>query len=238
MANNETNALLEAWFADNVVEDVEECLTIGGMAKEQCLQKLNVDISPKSALALYSITFKEIVKKLMSKREDEKGFVINIANVVKVGYDDTEDDEEAETNGNFNIFIEEVGKAPIMTEDDSLLTLERCVQWMSLNVKEQPKIIEGIATAAIKSLADEADVHLMKPEVLFPIWCIIHNQMVGFIKARRTETNSYDYMINFAGNFDAHCQMLESGEVVISYKPHIADKLNIKSNLIATAPSE
>lgn len=234
----ETNMLLEAWFADNVANDVEDNMTIGEMATAECLQKLNMGINPKTAIAFYAIVYEQIIEKLKQKREEKDEFAINIANVVTIGYDNASDDEESETTGNFNVFIQDGTKKPVFAEDPDLYTQERCTQWLAVNVTEQPKTIEAIAVAAVKALHETVEVELSAPECVFPAWAIIHLAMVSFLKTKRTEKSSYDEMIEFAGQFEAHCVLKEDGEVMMEYKPHVADKLNIKSNIIATASDE
>jgi hypothetical protein len=233
-----TNELLEQWYDDNVVEDQAECMQIGGMAQDRILSHLNIDIAPKSCLAFYSIVFEEIIKALAAKRADEDEFVINIANIVKIGYNNVKDDGNYEVVGNFNIVIQDVGKTPKFTEDSMLTSLERCTEWMSMNVNEQPKLINTISTAAIKSLFDKVQLHLGQPECVFPIWSLIHLSLVDFVKVSRTEKNESDYFINFCNNFEIHAQLAENKDVIITYKPNIAEKLNIKSNLLATSTHE
>lgn len=234
----EKNQLLENWINDNIVEDEESCNTIAEMANKDALAKLNVDISPDTCLALYGIVYDEIIKKLASKREDKTEFIINIADVVKIGYDNTVADEDSETQGNFNITMEEVGKKPVFTEDPDLYSAERGTQWMHKNVKEQRNIIEGIATASLKELQEQVDVVLAKPELVFPLWCIIHTSMTDYVKVARTEQNSSDFFINFVSRYTVHCQLLADNDVVITYQPSIGGKTDIKSNLIATSTTE
>lgn len=242
MSEEASNKLLERWYIDTMVEDEEECRTVATMARNEILKSFDIGITPEQVLAIYCLTYDEIIKKLMSKREDEPDqFVINIANIVKIGYDNVEDDDESETSGNFNIFIEHVGATPKEAADEEngyTESIDACVQWMHANFEEQRKIIDSIAAAAIKSLAENVDIEISEPAVIFPIWCTTHQCLVKFVDAKRADVGTSDFFMNFCNALEIHCQLQEDKTVDIVYKPNISEKLNIKSNAIASSGDE
>lgn len=236
----ENDKKLELWYRDNVVEDETQCKNVAGMAQEKLLEKFDIGITPEQVMAIYCITYDQIIQKLREKREDSPDqFVINIANVVKIGYDNVEDDGESETLGNFNVFIEHVGGTPkSISEDGSTDSIDACNQWMHANTEEQKKIIETIAAAAIKALSNEVDIVIAEPVVIFPIWVTTHEALVKFVEVARADENSSDYFMNFCNALEIHCQLQEDGTTAIVYKPNISEKLGIKSNVIASSASE
>lgn len=102
------NKKLDAWIAENVTEDTKEVMIIGNTASEEALSKLNIGLSAEMALSLYGIVYAEIIDKLRNLRSDNPSFIIQIANIVAIGYDNTEEDEDTETQGNFNIVMQEI----------------------------------------------------------------------------------------------------------------------------------
>lgn len=236
---SENNKKLERWYMDTVIEDVTECRTVADMAVKAALEKFDIAVTTEQMLAIYCLTYNETIKKLMEKREDEpEKFIINIANVVKIGYDNVEYDEDAETSGNFNVFIENVGIKSTTSDDAPDDSVDACNQWMHANVKEQRKIIESIAAATIKSLHEEVEIEIGEPVIIFPLWCTIHEELVEFAKVKRSENNQYDYFMNFCNALEIHAQLQEDGTVQIVYKPNISEKLNIKSNILASSGDE
>lgn len=240
MATEESNKLLEAWYRDTMVEDIEECRTVAEMAKTEVFKRFDIGVEIEQVLAIYCLTYNEIISKLIDKRKDEPDqFIINIADIIKIGYDNIDEDEDAETQGNFNVFLEHVGNRPKQPSADSYSdSIDACTQWMHSNVTEQRKIIEAIAAASIKSLHENVDIVIGEPVVIFPIWCTIHESLVKYVEVRRSEENQSDYFMNFCNALEIHCQLQEDGTVLITYKPNISEKLNIKSNIIASSADE
>lgn len=236
------NVLLKNWYENTVVEDQDDCNHIAGMATNECLRRWNIGIGsddePEMVLGFYSIVFATIIDELRTKRSDASEFAINIADVLEIGYDDSTDDGEQEKAGNFCPYIYDIGKRTNVVEDPDLDAVERCVRWNSENVKTQKKIISDIATNSVKNLHELLDIHLGSPEAIFPLFTTIHEQIVLYMKTKQAESGASEVMINFAGNFDVYCRIVEGGETVIEYSPKPSLKLGIKNDSAATAPTE
>lgn len=236
------NELLKTWYENTVVEDQEDCNNIAGMATKECLKRWNIGIGsddePETVLGFYSCVYDTIIDELRSKRGDKNEFAINIADVVQIGYDDSNDDGEQEKQGNFCPYIYDIGHKTDVDEDPDLDSIERCVRWNSENIKAQKKTLSEIATNAVKNLHEQLDIHLGSPEAIFPVFTTIHEQLVLYMKIKQAESGESEVMINFAGNFDVYCRLIEGGDVVIEYSPKPSQKLGIKSDAGATAPSE
>ena len=240
--SDKENELLKNWYENTVVEDQADCIKIAGMATSECLRRWNIGIGsddePEMVLGFYSVVFNTIIDELRNKRSDASEFAINIANVVEIGYDDSTDDGEQEKQGNFCPYIYDIGNKTSVDENPELDAVERCVRWNSKNQQTQKKILSTIATNAVKNLHDLLDVHLGSTEAVFPLFTTIHEQMVLYMKTKQAETGEPEVMINFAGNFDVYCRIVEGGETVIEYSPKPSLKLGIKNDSAATAPTE
>lgn len=239
------NEKLAKWYEDTVVEDREDCENIAGMATRECLRRWNIGIGsddePAVVLGFYSVVYDTIRNTLNEKRSEKSAFSINIADVIEIGYDDTKDDGEQEKQGNFCPFIFDIGHKTDVDEDPDLDAVERCVRWNSENIKTQKKTLSEIATTAIKRASEELEIHLGTPEAVFPIFTTIHEQLVLYMKTKQAEEGTPQVMINFAGNFDIYCRLVEEdGKVlpVIEYKPKPSEKLQTKNDAVATAPEE
>ena len=234
---NEENELLQKWFEDTVVEDREECVQIAETAMNECLKRWNVFLGDaQTTLAFYSIIYDCILEKLKEKQgEGKEQFAINIGDIVEIGYDNSEDDEESEKAGNFSPYIFDGEKKIQVDENPDLSTVERCTEWSSKNIEKQRKTLDQIATNALKALAEKVDVHLSSNVVVFPCFCTIHEQLVEYMRLKHAELNENEVSINFAGNFDIYARVVEGGDVAIEYSPKPSQKLSIKSDATATA---
>lgn len=237
---SEVNKILDEWYHNTIIEDVDECNLIARMAMTEALEKFDIGLDEQHTLALYCTTYDEIIRELQKKREDNPDqFVINIADVVKIGYDNIEDDENSETSGNFNIFIEHVGNTPKMPDaGNAEHSIDACNQWLHENINEQRKIIEAISAQAVKHLHEDLEIEISSASAIIPLWVITHRCLVSFINTKRSEENVSDAFINFCNALEIHCQLQEDGSTIITYKPNISEKLNIKSNAIASSGDE
>lgn len=224
------------WFEEVCIEDKLACLTVGGTARSSLFEIFNIGITRKALLLMYAKTYENIIKALVSKRADVDSFVIEIADMLKVGYNNVSDKgDKFEVAGNFNIFIQDTGRTPAFTKVEE--TVAGCTEWNSKNITNQIKVINEIASGTI---ADLKDYNLIVgfPELIFPVFCVVHKTLIKFVDTKRTEEGVNDYFINFCGCFDIHAMKMEDKSIAIVFKPNISEKLNIKSNMIATAPTE
>lgn len=243
------NVSLLNWFDNTVIEDVEDCQTIGAISQAELLRLLNIGFGgdegdedgDKAVLGFYSMVFEAILEKLAEKRADKSEFAINFADIVEIGYDNSEDDGEQEKVGNFCPYMADLGGTVEMKDGyESKGSVERCTEWMSENFKDKKaKTVDEIATAAMKKLKDRIELHIAEAPIIIPAFCIIHGEIVKYMKIKRMNENLSDCMINFAGNFEVYCRLTGDGDdVAIEYSPNPSDKLSIKSDATATAPTE
>ena len=142
--------------------------------------------------------------------------------------------------GSFCPYIYDIPESEL--EDAKLIdmegtSVERCTEWVSNNLKQQPNLMNEIATAAVKNLADN-DIHIAYSVLVFPIFYTIHTEMVQYMKLKREESGDSEKMINFAGAFDVYARLQENGDTLIEYSPVPSDKIGIKSDAMASATKE
>lgn len=246
-----SNELLEKYIEDIISEDYEENIQIAQLAKselfrvwkigfdEEELKEEDPDAGAKLVLGFYSKVYECIMEKLREKRADKSDYGIKIADIVLIGYDDSNDDGESEKVGNFCPYISDMQHKKIDNDfDPEDTSIERCTRWMTENVKEQRKTITDIATNAMKKLSTDIAFHANSPTVIFPMFATIHEQLVEYMKLKRAEEDVSEYMINFCGCFDIYSRLTEDGDSVIEYSPNPSQKLDTKSDATASAENE
>lgn len=240
----ETTNKVDEWYEENVVDDKEDNDEIGRLASERVLNVWNIGIGGtddcRTPLAFYGIVYGCIINALSSRRKEKKSFAISLADIVTIGYDDAEFDENQEKLGSFCPVIIDGTKRLETSDDANPDSLDRTIEWKSksLITKGNQKIISEIETEALKQLKEVGDIYLGSPDPVFAIFCTIHEQMVEYMKIKQAETGDDDCFITFAGCFDIHVSKGKDDEVIVQYKPAIWDKLSIKGDHLATAVHE
>ena len=231
---------LELWMEEHVVDDLEENMEIAELCMRALKDKWNVGFRhPETILGFYGIVYQTIIQRLAQERENRSSYGVRIR-TLEIGYDDAEDDGVMTKPGSFCPYIYDIPESEL--EDAKLIdmegtSVERCTEWVSNNLKQQPNLMNEIATAAVKNLADN-DIHIAYSVLVFPIFYTIHTEMVQYMKLKREETGDSEKMINFAGAFDVYARLQENGDTLIEYSPVPSDKIGIKSDAMASATKE
>lgn len=231
--------LVDDWFQKYVVEDQEECIIIGESSREQCLEFWNCDIGDgKTALAIYSVIYDQILKALKEQRANRSQFALTIADIVEIGYDDDTKDAETEKLGNLSPFIVHLGGHVKYQPAIDKETVARFTEWTSANITTNRNLLDQIATASISGLDKIFNIELAVSAGVWPIFCTIHDQLCGFLKVKLEEHQMNDVSINFAANFDAYCRRYEDGGTGVEFSPKPSQKLFTKGDGVATAVHE
>ena len=231
---------LAIWMEDHVVDDVDENLEIAELAIRALKDQWNVGFKhPETVLGFYGTVYLTILKRLAQERENRSAYGVRVR-TLEIGYDDAEDDGVMTKPGSFCPYIYDIPESEL--EDAKLIdmegtSVERCTEWVSNNLKHQPNIMNEIATQAVKNLAD-IEIHIAYSVLIFPLFYTIHQQMVEYMKLKRVEKGDSEYMINFTGAFEVYARLQENGDTVIEYSPVPSDKLDIKSDAMASATKE
>lgn len=239
MSEVEVNKKVDEWFKKTVVEDAEDCLSIGNDAMEECRKHWNIGFgNPETVLGFYSTVFGCILDKLVSKREKNSAFAINVADVVEIGFDDSTDDGVSEKVGNFCPYIYDLGKKMSYDDNPDRSSIERCTEWASKSITEQRKTLDEIASDSVKHLHEDLNLELAASSAIFPLFCTIHERVVGHMKVKLADINKPEAMINFCNNYDIYARTGENGESIIEYSPKPMQKLAVKSDSQATSEHE
>lgn len=228
------------WFEENVIENREELLQVGELANRLLHDKISLAIpDPQITIAMYCNIF-ETICKVVAKREDEwDEFCVNVANRLRVGYTTTDSDEEEKT-GNFMVFIQHMQEqvSNDMLDEDENDTIVLCTQWNAANIKEQTDIIKEISVEAKKQLSSMINIKAESSEFIIPTFCIIHEQLINYIRLKRVEENRSEYELNVAGLFTIGIMETDDAEEEIYFVPSISLKLLFKNDGIATGRGE
>ena len=237
--SNEKKTVSEQWFDTNCVDNADELIEIGDIARELIHQNISLDIqNSKTVIAMYSIILSEFFKTIADKEDEYDEYCLSIADRVKIGYTNTDNDDE-EKVGNFSPFMqhcdEPCSDAPI--DDGEVRTIELCVQWNAANVKDQSDVLKDCAARAKKALADLLNIKTDSHEFILPMFCIIHRAIVNYVKDPLKDENCNENQITVAGLYDIGAQKVD-GEIHIWYQTGVPIRRWIKNDSIATGKHE
>lgn len=224
------------WFDENVVENVEELIEVGKITNVILKDKLNLGItSPKSTIAYYAIIFNCICEAIIEQEDKWDDFCVNVADRIKVGYTTTSSEDD-EKSGNFMVFIQHVYNT---STDESLDeeeedTVVLCTQWNAANVKAQTEIIKNIAARGKKAFKELINLPIETHELIIPLFCIIHSQLINYIRLKRVEQNKTEYELEIAGLFTVGIRETDEADEEVYFIPSVALKRLFKNDAIAT----
>ena len=220
------------YFEEIAREDVAEILTVCDVASARIAKKFKLTFDdPKLLAATWSKIYETIIAKLKTLEERYSDFNINICDRLNIGYS-TNLDEEDEKQGNFMIHVTHLDhrKKTEDFEDPYSKPEERCSQWNTENIIEQPKIMAELAVEALDALK-VIDVHLGSREYIFPIFSLVYEELVNYLITKRREKDDYEFEINFISCFNIGAR--ETDDIVnddIYIRPNIEGKLTLKSD--------
>ncbi len=228
------------WFKDNVSENEAELITIGGMADEMLHKTISLGLTePMTTITLYASIFETLCDVVVDREKEYDDFNLNVADRMEIGYSTTANDDDEKT-GNYMVYIRHLESKASDTslDEDEDDTIELCTQWNAANIRVQADIIKEAAARAMKDLSDIINIKVQSSEFVIPMFCIIHSQILRFIRTRREETKRTEYELNVAGLFTIGVQITEDGDEEIYYVPSIALKLKFKNDAIASGRDE
>lgn len=235
------------WFDENVLEDVDDLLAIANLANTIVDERISLGIGyPETTLAIYATIFDTIVDKIADFESTRDSFELNIANRLIIGYNTT-DNSDDEKVGNFMVYLnhpyEEYTTTIKQNKDDEDLddnekTVTLCVEWNAANVKEQATLITEIATAAKKAITEKLNIKTESAEFVIPLFCIIHEQIINYLRIKRVEEGVAEKEINCCGIYTVGIRETDDGDEEIYYIPSISLKLKFKDDKASTGKSE
>ena len=226
------------YFNEICPDDQDDVLTVCEISSKELFQKFKLKFDdPRTLAAIWAKIFDSSVKYLKGCEETHSEFEINIADRLVIGYD-TSTDEDDEKQGNFCIYIRHLNsdKKDDMTIEPSDKAVERAVQWNTNNIVDKSSTIRDISNNALE-YCKEIDVHLGSAELVMPIFVKTYEALVKFIKIKRSDTDQFEYSINFLSCFTIVCRETEDGDL-IDIVPSITSKLGLKNDSQASAKYE
>lgn len=240
----------KTWFLENVVEDKEDIITIAKLANRVIYEKLSIELfNEETTIAMYAKIFEAICEEIISKQETHPEYSLNIADRFRIGYTTTSTDDD-EKEGNFMVFIQHIdGKATDIVsnddgdeDDEQATSLELCAQWITTNIyqagNEDMDILKEIAPKAKKKLSEIINLKIESHEFVLPVFCIIHSQILNYIRLKRVEDNSVSKEINIAGLYTIGIEETDDAEERIYYIPSVSLKRMFKNDEVATGRNE
>lgn len=229
------------WFKANVVENEEDLITVGELANKVLHKNLSLGINdPKTTIAVYCNIFESICGIVASKEEEWSDFCLNVVDRLKVGYTTT-DNEDDEKSGNFMVFLQHAEKPASSNDEfdeDEDDTITLCTQWNAANIKEQADVLKEIGSKGMKHLSEIINVKIESLEIIIPLFCYTHDELIKFMRIKRAESDDGQYELNMAGLFTIGIRETSDGDEEIYYVPSITLKLMFKNDAIATGSQE
>lgn len=242
------------YYQENCVEDQEfvnlVCQTAAERMKELftlqfCAQtgtksdgtpKYQTD--PRLVAAIFSKTYDAILTNLEVAEKSYSNFEINLANRLVIGYSTTNDEDE-EKQGNFMIFVKDLGftPRPYETADGDMTANQLCALWNSENIQSQPEIIKKISESARKLLKQEIGVEFQSHEPVIPIFVTVYETLVQMLQIHRKEIDEFEFEVNFMSCFFIGAREGEFDDDIY-IRPNIESKLRLKNDSVASAKYE
>ncbi len=231
----EKKTFAESWVEEFVVNDIDDMMNVGGMAVRELHEKFRIKLSTEAAIAIYCLTFETILEYLKKQQEKKmQMFQINICNMISVSYNNLEDDE-SEKLGNFAPFIQQISDGPIPdTGIDEGKSIALCAAWNSSHISEQPDVLSEISTMVLRNLSDKLAIHIAAKEVVMPIFCTFHENLISYIKLKRVDVGATSYTIDVAGIFKVMVSEADDATEIIEYPTCIYTKKTTKDDGMST----
>ena len=234
------------WFNENVSENEKDLRAIAVESVDPLYQKLSINFDPdvcpdyqEMIIAMYGVIFNEICNEIVEKEKEWDSFSLNIADRLKIGYTTT-DDEDDEKTGNFMVFMQNTMKDFTNSKADepkekSNFTVELATQWNAANIKVQADVLKSIAARSKKALSDVLDIKSETHEFIIPFFCMVHSEILKYLKLQKEELSKSEYELNIAGLYTIGIQETDDAEDNIYYVPSISLKLKFKNDSVASA---
>lgn len=237
--SHEVETKTKKWFRENVVENAEDLRRIGGFANRILHDKLNMGINDdETTIAIYGIIFETFAKSIAKKETEYNDFKANIAGRLEIGYTTT-DNEDDEKSGNFMVYMRNIqndtASDDSVNDDNDSSTIELCTEWNAANIKVQADFLKECAAEARKKLGEYINLKIDSHEFIIPVFCIVHSQILKYLKVKRVEEGKTEFEINIAGLYIAGVEETDDAEEEIYFIPSIALKLMFKNDSLASS---
>lgn len=220
-----------AIFDENCVEDVDENIIVLDIARRELKNKFSIDIEEPNVLGtIFYVAWNAMIEHVVEMESEYKNYQLCVCDRLIIGFDN-DDNDENEKVGNFALQIIDMDHIvdPSDIMDPSITAKEKCVRWNAENTVNQPEQLMQISIR-IQKLLQIVDLLLASPETVLPIFIIIYQQLIQYIKYYRESNDKFEYCINFMGCFKIYARQNEDDGSDITIMPSIADKLIAKND--------
>lgn len=199
------------------------------------------DIEKKMVIAIFGITLETVIQFLKTKQVAQyESYNINFANRVEIGYSTSSENEDIdeEKSGNFMPYMCHIYDSKFNTErdEDEYNSIALATQWSAANIKTSIEDVKTISTKALEKLKDYS-IYLGTNELVIPIFCLIYEIIVSYIKIQRANNNDFEYILNVASIATARAVEGEDGDVIY-FDTSIFFKREIKNDEHASSTRE
>lgn len=232
--NDEQTSLSRLWFETNIVDDKDEMLTIGKMAKNALYSEFLIHFPfDGTPISIFAQIYDAIISYLKSQQSTKDSVSIELGKRLEIGYTTTfmdENAEELEKLGNSMVYLKYIDNSAKMHFDSSDGgTVERCTKWAEANITTSLDAHKEITRIATKNLEKNLSMIIGQPSVIMPIFMTVFDHMIDFCKISYPEQKEFQYKINMAGCFEV-CVMETEDGLDISLKPSVSDKVRMKDD--------
>ena len=98
----------------------------------------------------------------------------------------------------------------------------------------QTEIIKNIAARGKKAFKELINLPIETHELIIPLFCIIHSQLINYIRLKRVEQNKTEYELEIAGLFTVGIRETDEADEEVYFIPSVALKRLFKNDAIAT----
>ena len=226
------------YFNTNICEDFDIIQKIADVSTSALYDKFNVKIDDwRLITAAFLKIFETFMQHLVSMEKDHSEFEINLANRLLIGFNNNENDDDEKT-GNFMVFMRHLKESPKLDgiSDPTISNIERCVQWNTENIIENPELIRKMTVDAVKNL-NNIEIQVANNELIMPIFITFYESIITVLKLERRDRDSYEIIVNL-GWFMMIAQEGEDGRDNYFIRPDIGSKLFLKNDSGASSAVE
>ena len=227
------------YFKEICIEDEDQLIPMGILAQKDVYDNFCVNLRfPETVFAVYACIFDAIREVLKDYSEKQSSYSINIANRLEVGFTttyDTDDSKHMEKAGNFMFYLRHIENNSLTeVNHEERRSVVLCTQWNASNVKSSIDAIKKICARSLKIIEDRLSLSIGSPEVIIPVFCTIHQDIVKYAMIAREQSGEFEYRANIVGCYDIYVRQLDDG-INVGFKPAIYDKGSMKHDGKATA---
>lgn len=227
----------ERWFDNYAVDNVEDLLAIGALARDAVNESIKVDLgNAKNVMAIYGVIFEALVETVGEYQKSHDSYEVELADRLGIGFnnDDNEDDEKS---GNFNLVMWHVenkdknADEPMDADEDSSVVLS--TEWNSKNITDNKEFANRFMINGLKKLKEIINIPSESHEFIAPVFCIIHTQILKYINLKFGESADHQFELNVMGLYTIGIQITDNADLDIYYHPTIYGKLSMKNDAVA-----